>query len=792
MSNTDENDPAPRQQPTRAVPDAGTGQEPGQATGRAPAQNPAQDSTGATDSTAGEADPTQPPALSEDAGSGPDDSGLSDSAGDSGMDDSAGVASIPQQPASTAGDPAQAAEAAPEIVAGTSDAPVADDAAQAGAGAHSDAASDPPADRTVITAPAGQPAGPEPAAATIVSDITPAAPVPAAQLVEPGTLINNNYRIESLISAGGMGEVYRAVNVFTGDPVAVKVILPDLARDHAMIDLFRREARVLVQLRDDAIVSYHNFVLDQATGRYCLIMEFVEGTHLGTRTRDRQPMPDDEAALLMRRLARGLGQAHMRGVTHRDLSPDNVILRHDRIDEAVLIDFGIARSTELGDGLEGRFAGKFKYIAPEQLGHHDGQIGPWTDIYGLALLITAMLRGRPLDMGNSVVTASDARQAIPDLSGLSHRMFPLLQHMLEPDPAARPGDMAGIIAMLDDPMRIPARYRLPLWADAQGEAAVSAGVQTTGVSETPFGVPAAPPASSPATAAQTVPDPGGNMGLIVAGAVVALGLLAGGLWWFMLRDDMQSPPETPDPPPLGPTLPPRDSASRDGFLADYDLGPCTLAQRVTSGPDTGTIEVFGATRPDSAALSRAYGAAFGTSPAVNDRHVTEAQCPALDLTRMLGGRAAPPPALTIAAEAAGHGFRMEAAADGLDGRNLWLALIEPGGAVYDLTAQSQARPGGGVMVGASVDRAGPAADGAAPYLLLAVTSSAPLVALAAAPAGTAADVILPRVLDELHADGEAAAASLALVPIRQPAPVPDPETGAEPGDQTPPQVTDPG
>src|SRR5690606_38921467 len=208
------------------------------------------------------------------------------------------------------------------------------------------------------------------------------------QPVSPGVLINNNYRVQSLISAGGMGEVYRGENAFTGDPVAIKIVLPELARDPEIVSLFKREARILGQLTDDAIVRYHNFVLDTDLNRYCLVMEFINGTHLWDYVDQHGPMVEAEALALMRRMATGLGKAHARGVTHRDLSPDNVILRGGRIEDAVLIDFGIARSDELGEGvLAGRFAGKLKYIAPEQLGHFGGRVGPHTDIYSMALMV---------------------------------------------------------------------------------------------------------------------------------------------------------------------------------------------------------------------------------------------------------------------------------------------------------------------------------------------------------------------------------------------------------------------
>ena len=630
---------------------------------------------------------------------------------------------------------------------------------------------DPSSDPTLIARDDDNTPAPPEQRTVIGSKAAPAAPVSRAappKLVEPGTLINNNYRIEELISAGGMGEVYRAANVYTGDPVAVKVVLPDLARDQDIIDLFRREARVLVQLRDEAIVSYHNFVLDQGLQRYCLIMEFVSGAHLGSMLRHDAGMADEQAIALMRRLARGLGQAHARGVTHRDLSPDNVILRHDRVEEAVLIDFGIARSTELGDGLAGRFAGKFKYIAPEQLGHYDGAIGPQTDIYGLALLMTAVLRGKPLEMGDSVVTASDARQQIPDLSGLSHRMFPLLQYMLEPDPAHRPADMGQIVAMLDDPMRIPARYRLPLWSGQN--AAPSPDGHTTGISETPFGLPLAAEqaVTAPADTQRSARRP-----LILAGlaAVLAIG---GGVAWFLTRDaGAPVPTDPPEEIAATPVLPARDPASRDGFLADLPLGPCAMAARITSGAAAGTIAFYSAVPVEAAQVQDAYTTAFGTRPAITPRLVGQSQCPVVDFAGALAGRTALPPEIESAAQATATGFQTEAEITGIDARNLWLALITPDGSVYDLTAQATTQTDGRVTAGASVDVPNASAPGAAPYLLLAVTSSEPLVTIAAAPAGAPAATLLPAVLNELQADGSAAAASLSVL-TPAPAPLPAP------------------
>ena len=586
-------------------------------------------------------------------------------------------------------------------------------------------------------------------------------PPPQPRMLAEGTLINRNYRLVEMVSAGGMGEVYRGENLFTGDPVAVKVILPGLAGDIDMIEMFRREARVLVHLRAEAIVRYHNFVLDEGLERYCLIMEFVEGPHLGDLMRDGRALTDAEALGLMRRLAEGLAQAHARGITHRDLSPDNVILRGGDVADSVLIDFGIARSSEFGDGLAGRFAGKFGFIAPEQLGQAGGVIGPGTDVYGLALLIAAALRGKPLPMGDSMYAAAQARKTIPDLSGISHRLYPLLQHMLEPEPAARPADMDRVIALIDDPMKLPPRYRMPLWPN-------------------PAPAPDAPVPRSDRKG-PAAERGGGRVAMVAA---VLLLLAAASLTLPPVRGWLGGAPAEPALPAeldAPAAWPPRDLASRDGFLADQPMPDCALAERIGSGPDTGVIAVLSASPVDSGPLLSAYEQAFGTRPDITQRRVAPAQCAALDLMRELSGRGTAAPRIDALAQRGADGLAVQArVAPGAIQGALWIALIAPDGAVYDMTAWAQPQPDGSVRVEATVDGApvdgaavdGAAVDGAAvaagdsdpAYLLLALASDQPLAAVAAAPSGADAATLMPAALSELRGQTSAAGTLIAVAP----------------------------
>jgi len=159
----------------------------------------------------------------------------------------------------------------------------------------------------------------------------------------PGDTILNTYRIEQVLASGGMGQVYLARHTHLGTAHAIKVIKPELFSNQQVLDLFRREAMVLRDVRNDAVVSYDGFFVDER-GRDYLVMEYVEGPSLANVLKS-GPLPLEQIFVLRDRLAIGLRAAHAKGVIHRDVSPDNVIFPENRVERAKLIDFGTCKLT---------------------------------------------------------------------------------------------------------------------------------------------------------------------------------------------------------------------------------------------------------------------------------------------------------------------------------------------------------------------------------------------------------------------------------------------------------------
>lgn len=263
--------------------------------------------------------------------------------------------------------------------------------------------------------------------------------------LSPGTRLNGIYEIDHLIAQGGMGEIYKGHAIQTGDAVAIKVLLPELAENEAALGLFRREASALHSLQHEGIVRYYVFTIEPVLRRPYLAMEFVEGQSLTALVR-REPLTYEAVRSLLKRIAAGLHAAHERGIIHRDVSPDNIMIPGGDVARAKIIDFGIARSTHLGEHtiIGGGFAGKYNYVSPEQLGLFGGDVTARSDIYSLGLVLVEALTGQPMDMGGSQAAILDKRRKVPDLGAVDTRLKPLLEKMLQPDPAARPETMAYV------------------------------------------------------------------------------------------------------------------------------------------------------------------------------------------------------------------------------------------------------------------------------------------------------------------------------------------------------------
>ncbi|MET1110100.1 MAG: serine/threonine-protein kinase, partial [Allosphingosinicella sp.] len=268
--------------------------------------------------------------------------------------------------------------------------------------------------------------------------------------IQVGDVLNHIFEVKRFIARGGMGEVFEGANVNSEERVAIKVMLPALAADRNVISMFRKEARTLTRLQHEALVQYRVLAQEPQLGVLYIVTEYIDGVSLSDVLSTLSPSPAELEALL-RRLAGGLRTAHMLGAIHRDMSPDNVLLEGGRLAAAKIIDFGIAKNLDPGSGtiVGDGFAGKLGYVAPEQLGDFGRDMGPWTDVYSLALVILAIARGRDVQMGGSLVDAVDKRRSGPDLSAAPDPLRPVLEKMLRPNPAERLRSMDEVLEALD-------------------------------------------------------------------------------------------------------------------------------------------------------------------------------------------------------------------------------------------------------------------------------------------------------------------------------------------------------
>jgi eukaryotic-like serine/threonine-protein kinase len=267
------------------------------------------------------------------------------------------------------------------------------------------------------------------------------------------------YRIERLLGMGGMGWVFRARHLVDDRVVALKVLREDQLRQERAIDRMMREASILATVAHGGIPQFFECGL-LPDGRPWIAMEQVHGTPLSVRIAE-GTIHHDTVMELVANVAGVLAAAHDRGVTHRDLKPDNILLTPtDATYPVRVIDWGIAhhitgaRYTHHDEAI-----GTPTYMAPEQA--RGGPVDGYSDIYGLGIVAYHALTGRPPFVGgNSVdILVQHLNRPVPALAPRCPEapfgLVELVERMLEKDYAARP-TASDVQAVLDKLRPLPA------------------------------------------------------------------------------------------------------------------------------------------------------------------------------------------------------------------------------------------------------------------------------------------------------------------------------------------------
>ncbi len=395
-------------------------------------------------------------------------------------------------------------------------------------------------------------------------NVMPAA-APSRAPVDP--LINRTldakFLIQELLGVGGMGRVYKAVQLSLDKVVCVKVLRPGMTQDETLVRRFQREARAASRLNHPNSITVIDFGQAKEDGSLYLAMEFVPGKDLNKVIATERPLSEKRVVHIMDQVLSALADAHAAGIIHRDLKPENIMvaeLRGTR-DFVKVLDFGIAKIQESAvpePGLTqaGMVCGTPEYMSPEQA--RGEELDARSDIYAAGVILYQMVTGQlpftaPTAMG--IVTKHLMEPPVPpsQLSGI--RVSPALEAVIlkamskdrsgrQPTAIALQQELAAVLS----PVVAPAQEE-PLPKDLFAPAPASRAAHPISAQPTQQR-PASPPVPERPPAQPATPKKSSRLPLLVILILLVLGGGGAAAYFLFLRP----PPEPPKTPDAGPVI----------------------------------------------------------------------------------------------------------------------------------------------------------------------------------------------------------------------------------------------
>jgi eukaryotic-like serine/threonine-protein kinase len=425
--------------------------------------------------------------------------------------------------------------------------------------------------------------------------------------VTPGTILVDKYHVDQLLGIGGMGRVVKATHLYLRQPVAIKILLPEMIESSATVARFLREAQATVKLRSEHIAR----VIDVGTlpdGTPFMVMEYLQGNDLNQILRHHGPQAPNVVVDLILQACEGIAEAHAGGIIHRDIKPSNffITLKPDGSMLLKILDFGISKAPVGYDDLTGTqtIIGTPSYMAPEQMKTAKAA-DPRSDIWSLGVVMYQLLAGRPpFEAENyaALVLKVGMEPPAPLVVQLPVGLGEVILRCLEKDPKNRHQSVAELARLLapfaTDPLTGQhSAERTHRILNSRGQAPT---VPLTTYDRLATPVPLSPAQLTPRTwppsqqgsslsngAGQLTYKTRAGRGMLIAG-IAGLVVIAGAGGWIAarsLKDDSPSarrdepyvqapasPPTTPATPAKAPEAPPtpvkNDSVDLKSIVGD--------------------------------------------------------------------------------------------------------------------------------------------------------------------------------------------------------------------------------